>query len=701
MPLLQLQVRSTRVWMCLAALGVAMRAISAARGDEGMWLFDQPPLERLKADHGFEPSPDWFAHLRLASVRLPSGSGSFVSPRGLVMTNHHVGAEALQKLSTPERDLLKTGFLAASLDEELKCPDMELLVLLAIEDVTERVQRAAAQALDPAAAQRARQAEMNTIEQEAHAKTGLRCNVVTLFQGERYHLYQYREYTDVRLVFAPEQAVAFFGGDPDNFEFPRYDLDVCFFRAYENGQPAEIEHYLAWSRSGVQEGDLVFVSGNPGRTERLNTVAHLEFLRDRVFPLSLNNIRRREVNLSTYSSRSPEHARRAADELFSYQNARKARLGGLAGLQDPTLMEAKRADEQALWQAVQGDAVLRQRFGSAWDRVAQAVRVWDEIYEEHYLLERGQAFNTELFDIARTLLRAAEERAKPNPERLREFAEAGLPVLERRLFSPAPIYGDLETVKLADSLSLLVELLRADHPLVREVLAGRSPAARAAELVSGTRLFDVDLRRKLYEGGEQAVASCDDPMLALARLVDPAARSLRQRYDAEVDEPLKQAYTHIAQARYAVRGANTYPDATFTLRLAYGRVLGYPDNGRTIEPFTVLGGMFERAELQGHKEPFRLPDRWHDRRARLRLDTPYNFVSTADIIGGNSGSPVVNRQGEIVGIIFDGNIHSLVLNFMYTDAQARAISVDTRAIIEALEKVYDAHHLVQELLSGK
>lgn len=680
----------------LAGLMLGVAPIAGA--DEGMWLFDQPPLERLQQDYGFEPPPGWFDHLRLASVRLPSGSGSFVSSRGLVMTNHHVGADALQKLSTPERDLLKTGYHAKSLEEELKCPDMELLVLWAIEDVTERVVAAAASAPDAAAAQRARQAEMNTIEQEAHAKSGLRCNVITLFQGGRYHLYQYKEYTDVRLVFAPEQAVAFFGGDPDNFEFPRYDLDVCFFRAYEDGRPATIEHHLVWSRTGVREGDLVFVSGNPGRTERLNTVAHLEFLRDRVLPLTLNTIRRREVNLSTYSSRSPEHARRAADELFSYQNARKARLGGLAGLQDPALLQAKRADEQTVWQAVQHDPELHPRYGNAWDRVAAALRTWGQIYDEHYLLERGQAFNTELFDIARTLVRAAEERAKPNAERLREFAEAGLPALERHLFSPAPIYADLETVKLADSLSLLVELLGADHTLVQEILSGRSPAARAAELVGGTALFDIDFRRKLYEGGLAAVVSCDDPMIALARQVDPVARQLRQRYDAEVDEALKQAYAQIAQARFAVQGASTYPDATFTLRLAYGQVRGYDENGRAIAPFTTLRGMFDRAELQGHKDPFRLPERWHERRSRLQLDTPYNFVSTADIIGGNSGSPVVNRKGEIVGIIFDGNIYSLVLNYMYTDVQARAISVDTRAIIEALEKVYEASALVEELL---
>lgn len=685
-------------WVVAAVAVALLGGLRAASGDEGMWLFNQPPLERLKSDYGFEPPAGWFDHLRLSSVRLPSGSGSFVSPRGLVMTNHHVGAEALQKLSTPERDLLKTGFYAARPEDELKCPDMELLVLLHIEDVTERVQQAAAGAPDAAAAQRARQAAMNTIEQEARAKTGLRSNVITLFQGERYHLYQYREYTDVRLVFAPEQAVAFFGGDPDNFEFPRYDLDVCFFRAYENDRPAEVEHYLVWSRTGVQEGELVFVSGNPGRTERLNTVAHLEFLRDRVFPLSLNNIRRREVNLSTYSSRSPEHARRAADELFSYQNARKARLGGLAGLQDPALLEAKRQEEQAIWQAVQSDPALRERYGDAWERVAAALRVWDQIYDAHYLLERGQAFNTELFEIARTLVRAAEERAKPNAERLREFAEAGLHALERRLFSPAPMYADLEIAKLSDSLSLLVELLGGGHPLVRELLAGRSPAGRAAELVSGTRLFDVEFRRTLYAGGQQAVNECDDPMIAFARQVDPVARKLRQRYDAEVDEPLKQAYAQIAQARFAVQGTSTYPDATFTLRLAYGQVRGYHENGRTIPPFTTLQGMFDRAELQGHKDPFKLPDRWHERRARLRLDTPYNFVSTADIIGGNSGSPVVNRQGEIVGVIFDGNIYSLVLNFVYTDAQARAISVDTRAIIEALDNVYDAQALLHELL---
>lgn len=690
--------RQQRWWLGLI---LALSAVVLSWADEGMWLFNNPPTKQLKEKYGFDITPQWLMHLQRSSVRLGAGgSGSFVSPDGLVMTNHHVASDALQKVSTAEKNYMRDGFHARSRDEEIKCPDQEIDVLMSIEDVTERVNSAVKPGMDPAAAQKARQGAINEIEKESKEKTGLHSEVVTLYQGGQYHLYRYKRYDDVRLVFAPETAIAFFGGDPDNFEYPRYCLDVAFFRVYENGKPAKVDHYLRWSREGVKEGDLTFVSGHPGRTERLNTVAHLEFIRDLDMPTRLNVIRRREIALKTYSDRSLENERRARDDLFSIQNSRKARLGMLAGLQDPAILSKKRQDESALRQAVAKDAELQKNYGDAWDQISQALEEWRKIYFEHYVLEFGgigTGFNSELFGIAKRLVRLAEEKTKPNAERLPEYSEARLESLRQSILSEAPIYEDLEIVRLADSLSMMMEFLGADNEVVQKTLAGKSPQQRAAQLVNGTRLRDLTVRKKYLDGGLSAIEASDDPMIVLARSVDPAARRIRKLYEAKVQEPLRQGYSKISKALFAIKGTSIYPDATFTLRLAYGPVLGYVENGRKIPPYTVLGGLYRHAEEHGWKEPFDPPQRWKDRKDRLDLNTPFNFVSTADIIGGNSGSPVVNTKGEVVGLIFDGNIYSLVLNYAYTDELARAVSVDARAILEALRKVYDAEHLVAEL----
>jgi hypothetical protein len=684
--------------LALLAAGLAMSV--SVHADEGMWVFNNLPLEQLKSRYGFEPPSGWAEHLRSAAVRFNNGgSGSFVSADGLIMTNHHVGADTLAKLGTATKDYYRDGFYAHGYEEEAKAPDLELNALVAIEDVTERVNRDVTPGMDDAKAGVVRRTAMAQIEKESTDKNGHRNNVVTLYQGGQYHLYTYKKYIDVRLVFAPEFDIAFFGGDPDNFEYPRYDLDVCFFRAYEDNKPAKIEHYLKWSKTGSNEGELVFVAGHPGRTDRLNTVASLEFMRDVDLPFRLNYLQDKEAFLLGYGRRGPEAYRHSKEELFGVQNSRKARIGGLEGLRDPSFMKRKADAENELRSTIQASTTT-ERDGrvAAWHKVAQAQKVAAKILKPYFFLERGIAFDADLFAIAKMLVRLAAEKTKPNSERLEDYRESALNSLELKLFSEAPIYPEFEEAKLAHSLAQWKKLM-SDDPLVARVLHGRSPAEAAKQLVEGSKLADVKVRRKLAEGGLAAIEACDDPMIKLALAVDADARAVRKIHEDQVEGVERTNYALIAKSHFDQNGAAVYPDATFTLRLAFGTVKGYELAGRDIPPFTTIGGAFSHAKAHGDQPPYELPKSWFIARdsGKLKLETPLNFVSTADIIGGNSGSPVVNRDNEIVGLIFDGNIQSLVLDFGYDDKVARAVSVDSRAIIEALRSIYQADRLVTEL----
>ncbi|HEY5992163.1 MAG TPA: S46 family peptidase [Candidatus Udaeobacter sp.] len=695
---------------CVLVLGLllvfAVAFKPSAVADEGMCLFNDPPLKQLREKYQFEPTPQWLEHLQKASVRFNSGgSGSFVSANGLVITNHHVGADCLQKFGDEQHNYLRDGFYAKTQPEEKKCVDLELNVLMSIEDVTARVNGAVKSGMAGEQAANARKSVIAAIEKESKERTGLRSDVVTLYQGGAYHLYRYKRYDDVRLVFAPEQQIAFYGGDPDNFEYPRYDLDICIFRIYENGQPAKIDHYLKFNPNGPTDGELTFVSGHPGKTDRQLTLDELADTRDRYLPYVLRMFNRREVLETAYSARSFENARKAREDLFGTQNNRKRYDGYLAGLLDPKTWSQLKAREQKLHDAIGRDPKLKSTT-AAYDRIKHAqaeiaknAPVYNYLEQERPVTigYRGpRALSGDLFKYARLLTRAIDERAKPNGERIPQFRDSARESLELELFSTEPVYDDYEILRLTDSLTDFASQFGTDNPLVQKVLVGKSPHARAVELVSGTKLKDVAGRKDLYGKDAAALQAAHDPMLDLARLIDGPARDARKIYDAQ-EEIKKQAYAEIARARFAIEGTGSFPDATFTLRLSYGTVRGYEQDGKQIPAFTDFAGLYQRSTEHDNKPPFDLPRRWIDRKANLNLATHFDFVSDADIIGGNSGSPVVNKNNEFVGIIFDGNIQSLVLDCIYTDTQARAVSVDSAVIIEALRKVYDAGALADEL----
>jgi hypothetical protein len=668
------------------------------RAEEGMWTFDNPPLKLLAAKYNFHPTQAWLDHLRLSSVRLnDGGSGSFVSPNGLLLTNHHVARGQLQKNSTAEHDYLRDGFYATTSDAEMKSADLEVNVLVAMQDVTARVQGAAKGIADEAKALKARDAEVATITRESKEKTGLRSDVVSFYQGGEYWLYQYKAYTDVRLVFAPEQQAAFYGGDPDNFTYPRYDLDMALFRVYENGKPLKTDNFLKWSAKGAAPGELVFVSGHPGSTERDETVAQLLMQRDVTGPALTEYLQRRIATAQAFAAQGPEQARLVGSTIFGLQNSLKVYLGRKDALADPAILAKKQADEADFRAKVAANPEWQKAYGDAWDTIAKAEeKVKPEI--------KGQLFrraDSQLFNLALTLVQYVAEIKKPDGERLAQFHDAGLDALKFRLASPAPISAATEKLFMASALKLGQEKLGKDDAYVQAILQGGDVDATVNAMVGGTKLADPAFRKSLMDGGEAAVAASTDPMIVAARRVDPIVRETNRHMRDTIASVLTPAGEKLGKARFLVYGKDAYPDATFTLRLSYGTVAGNPYNGTIAPPFTTFYGLYDRAASFSNKPPFDLTAKQEAGRTTLDLSTPLDFASTNDIIGGNSGSPVVNRDGELVGLIFDGNIESLAGDFVYDGSKNRAVAVHSAGMIEGLRKLYGAGALADELQGVK
>ncbi|MDQ6628276.1 MAG: S46 family peptidase [Pseudomonadota bacterium] len=680
--------------LVLAAAALCFAA--SAWPAEGMWTLDNPPLKKMQQELGWTPSQAWLDKAMLGSARIAGGcSASFVSKSGLVLTNHHCVADCVEQLSRPGRDFLQAGFLARRMDEESRCPAMEVNRLEQISDVTAAVTQATA-GLEGAAFTAAQNAVKARLTSACVGGQGskARCDVVDLYHGGQYKLYRYRRFQDVRMVFVPEQASAFFGGDPDNFNFPRYDLDMALIRVYDDGRPLQVREFFPLSAAGPADGEPVFVTGHPGSTDRELTVAQLALLRDQLLLDRLLRLAEYRGVLTVYRSTGSEPARLAAAELFYVENSYKSLRGELEALNDPALLEGKAAQEAALRGYVAGQPALAVRVGGAWEAIARAEATHRILAPLHGQIERGRAFNSRYFELARVLVRGAAERAKPDAERLPEFNSSRLPAVEAELFSAAPIYADFETLKLGFALSKFREQIGVDAPVVIGVLGKQSPEQLAARLVAGTRLADVEERRRLWNGGAAAIAASDDPFIRLAVAIDQPARAVRARYEREVDAVIRKNSELIAEARFAMNGTAVAPDATFTLRLSYGVVKGWTEAGVPVPAFTRIGGAFDRAT---GAEPFALPATWLAAKSRLDLSTPLNLVSTNDIVGGNSGSPMLNRNGELVGLVFDGNIHSLGGSYGYDPILNRAVAVDSAGILEALDKIYSAQALVNEL----
>jgi hypothetical protein len=688
------QIRSI-VFLSVAFL---LAAAPVIRAEEGMWTFDNPPLKLLKEKYNFTPTQAWLDHLRLSSVRLnDGGSGSFVSSDGLLLTNHHVARGQLQKNSTAEHDYLANGFYATSPDQEMKSPDLEVNVLVGMTDVTARVQGAAKGISDDAQALKARETEIAAITKESKDKTGLRSDVVSFYQGGEYWLYTYKAYTDVRLVFAPEQQAAFYGGDPDNFTYPRYDLDMALFRVYDNGKPLHTDNFLKWSAKGAAPDELIFISGHPGSTERDDTVAELLLQRDVIGPAVTEYLQRRVASAQAFAAQGPEQARMVGSTIFGLQNSLKVYLGRKDALADPAILNKKQAEEADFRVKVSANPEWQKAYGDAWDKIAET--------EEKLKPEvKGQFFrrtDSRLFGLAQTIVQYVAEIKKPDGERLPQFHEAGLGSLKFQLLSPAPVEIPTEKLYMKGALKLGEEKLGKNDAYLQAILQGGDIDKTVDTLIDGTKLADPAVRKALLDGGEAAVAASTDPLIVAARRTDPIVRETNRRIRDTYGSVLTKEGEKLGKARFLVYGKDAYPDATFTLRLSYGTVKGFPYNGTIAPPITTFYGLYDRAASFGNKPPFDLTPKEVAAQSKLDLSTPLDFVSTGDIIGGNSGSPVVNRDGELVGLIFDGNIESLAGDFVYDGTKNRAVAVHSSGMIEGLRKLYGADTLADELQGKK
>ncbi len=689
-------VPGTPAAFALLALCAALALLGApARADEGMWTLDNLPVKALQDRYAFTPSAGWIEHVQKASINFGGGSGSFVSADGLVLTNHHVAMGQLAKVSTPKHDYLKDGFFARTRAEEMPCPDLELKVLESFSDVTARVLGAAAEGASDREAHAQRRAETARIEKDESAKSGLKAEVVELYDGGEYWVYRYKTYKDVRLVFAPEEQAAFFGGDLDNFCYPRHDLDFAFFRVYEGGRPVRPKHWFSWSTEGAHEGDLVFVSGNPGTTRRQRTLAQLYYERANDLPVRIRLNEQRVAAYRAYESRGPEQARQARDRIRGLENNLKRQRGFLEILSDPNVMEKKRVEEGALRDRVKKDERAAKLAQGAWGGIEDAQRVM--IQRSTAYIVRDWARVSRLVDIAEGVVRLPAELAKPNDQRLPDYRESNLESQRFRLFSPAPVYPEMEEMIIGVMLQQCLDELGPDDAFVKAALGGRAPRDVAHELVAGTKLADPAARRALVEGGTAAVEASTDPLVVWARRLDPMYRELRSWYEDNVRSIETRDGGLIARARFVLDGKSLSPDATRSLRLSYGRVAGYPQLTTRVPPFTTFAGLWDRSDGFAGKPPFDLPARIAAHKRDVDPNVPLNFVCTDDIIGGNSGSPVLNRAGELVGLVFDGNVQAFDWDYFYTDEQARCVAVDARAILEALRKIYGATGIVAEL----
>jgi hypothetical protein len=693
--------------LTLAVLAILFSVVP--RAEEGFWPYNSIPKAAIKAKYGFTVTDQWLNHLQLSTVRFGGGTGSIVSPDGLVLTNHHIALGSLQRLSTPEKDYVKNGFLAAAYADELKVPGMSLSVLQSIDDVTAKVTAVITPGMTPQELTAARQKAIQAIQGEP--QTGVTKQVVALYAGALYNLYTYKVYSDVRLVFGPEYQTGFFGGDPDNFTYPRYCLDMAMFRLYENDKPAQTTRYLKWSVAGTKENELVFTTGHPGSTQRLNTLAHFKFRRDVAMPFAVASNEMREASVKKWMAQSTENARQATSELFGIQNSLKSQRGQLKGLQDPALMATKEASEKRLRAALAKLADKQKELGDAWDTIEKSLEVARQIDADRNFIANAAGLNSTLFTQARQMVRAAYNPAPAEGRgaggRGGRGGQAAPPAAGGqgpgggRGGTPPALNMARERINLTESLTFMQKYLGPTHAIVKRILGDKTPEARADELLKGTRITDAEIQLLLRAGGKATIDASTDPMIVLARSLEPDAQAVTKRYEEEVTAVQAAAYPKIGQAVFAVDGAKAYPDATGTLRLSYGSVKSYMEDGKKIPPYTFFAGLYERSAQHNGQPPFDLAPRWAEAKATLDLKTPFDMVSTNDIVGGNSGSAVVNKKGELVGLIFDGNIQSLPGYFIYEEPINRAVSVDSRAIVEALRKVYKANALADELTGKK